>query len=416
MSIRARYGNDHGTFGPNDLQFEAKWVSKQEIIYEGQNGYLLTVKLTFLKPFAHDLRFRGAQVNIQLHKTGDVEPSIRKISPEGLAIQVSNTEIYNGQELIVGGGAAAGPTQVNLNVKEMRGKRTTFKGERYIHGISDDKRAFWRLYEERGCRSGLPPIVRLGIVICPRVGCDMEISMSVQRKRCRLWGTDIGFGGETTISAKSTRGGLEVEKSRWKEIWEKRLFPNPDLTGHILSALKDDSSDEIKEAVREAGRYRSCQRLSPKDKEILSILKGLLGFSHWNWKAKNDRTLLETKPRALVDSAETAGKETKKNRKLVEEGVEKEEVRNERTLLETKGALVDSAETAEKETKKNEEPVEEGEKQERPVQERVIPSLQDAIGNLDIPILDYLIPKSSWDEWDLESITGVGGYYNVAQM
>ena len=391
MAIRAHYPNDDGILSGNRLHFEARLTSMQEIIYDGEEAHLLTVKLSFLKSFSHDLRFLGAQVDIRLRgRVPFLLPSIKKISPEGLAVHVSDREIFSGQERMAQVGAVAGPSQVNLNVKETRGKKTTFKGERYIHGVTpDDMRASWRLYEEKGCRSGLPPIFRLGIVVCPRTTFDMKIDMSVRRKQFRVFG--IGLGWEKTISTKPWRQTLKEifscgdenygwetplvdNQSVWETIW-RELFPETPLPGPILNVATGDGSADrvISQAAADVVRYQSCNELSPRNRESLAILKGLLGFSDWNWKPSNERNFLQT---TLLAASAAGG------------GLAREQVQQGAGPAMTQG--------------------------EAHVGRPLYPP-PSAPWPREITFGD-MMPKTSWNDRDLDSTTGVGRYYDAAQM
>jgi ankyrin repeat protein len=175
------------TYDNHDVFCDAKLVAIRSSRHGDDDVHSIQLKLNFMKPISTNHRIRYAKVDVMLREgpSGD-SPHIRTIMPQADRVEVSEQEITSGQKLTVGASGNGGPSSVNISMEGSKGKRSTFKGVRIIHGaVKDRMHASWRLYEEPGSRSGLPEIVRLLMVVQCEGEFDMRLSMSV--KACHFF-------------------------------------------------------------------------------------------------------------------------------------------------------------------------------------------------------------------------------------
>ncbi|UKZ68948.1 uncharacterized protein TrAtP1_009966 [Trichoderma atroviride] len=167
-----------------DTYFQAKLTTAERVLYEGQDVYLLSFELNFMRSFSPQYRFRGADINItfQKDKSSDSEPSITQIFPSIIAVDVGGRNVQDTAELTAGAGASAGPGQINASAKQIHNDKTTFEGRRKFLGLmKGDNTASWRLYEEPGSQSGIPAVFRLvTLVRCLKGGFKVQLEASVR--------------------------------------------------------------------------------------------------------------------------------------------------------------------------------------------------------------------------------------------
>jgi hypothetical protein len=167
-----------------DTYLQAKLTTAKRIVYNTEDVYLLGFELNFMKSFSPQYRFRGADINITVQKDGtsDSKPSITKIVPTIIAVDVSEREVQDTNEITVGAAASAGPGQSNVSAKQTHNDKTNFTGRRKFHGvIKRDDTAFWRLYEEPESQSGIPSIFRLvTLVQCLEGGFTVRLEVSAR--------------------------------------------------------------------------------------------------------------------------------------------------------------------------------------------------------------------------------------------
>ncbi|GFF32002.1 isoform 2 of ankyrin repeat domain-containing protein 50 [Aspergillus udagawae] len=156
--------------------------------HDDEDVHSIQLKLNFMKSISTNHRIRYAKVDVRLREgpSGD-SPHIRTIMPQADRVEVSEQEITSGQKFTVGASGNGGPSSsVNISMEGSKGKRSTFKGVRIIHGaVKDRMHASWRLYEEPGSKSGLPEIVRLLMVVQCQGEFDIRLSLSI--KACHFF-------------------------------------------------------------------------------------------------------------------------------------------------------------------------------------------------------------------------------------
>jgi hypothetical protein len=185
-SFRAQDDDDVlAEYDGKGLYFHAKVSAIEKTTYGGEDVHLLQLTLNFMKPVTQRYRFRGARVDVKVcseapGKAADA-PVIRRITPEADLVHVSDQEVSSGEKVAVATTAGNGPASVNVNMDRSRGKRTTFKGIRLIHGlIKNQQEARWRFYEEPESGSGLPPVVRLLLVVQCTGRFQLNVDMSAK--------------------------------------------------------------------------------------------------------------------------------------------------------------------------------------------------------------------------------------------
>jgi ankyrin repeat protein len=176
------------TYDNHDIFFDAKLESIRSSRHDDEDVHSIQLKLNFMKSISTNHRIRYAKVDVRLREgpSGD-SPHIRTIMPQADRVEVSEQEITSGQKFTVGASGNGGPSSsVNISMEGSKGKKSTFKGVRIIHGaVKDRMHASWRLYEEPGSKSGLPEIVRLLMVVQCQGEFDMLLSMSI--KACHFF-------------------------------------------------------------------------------------------------------------------------------------------------------------------------------------------------------------------------------------
>ncbi|PTB36555.1 hypothetical protein M441DRAFT_281267 [Trichoderma asperellum CBS 433.97] len=220
-----------------DTYFQAKLTTAERVLYEGQDVYLLSFELNFMRSFSPQYRFRGADVNItfQRDKSSDSEPSITKIFPSIIAVDVGERNVQDNAELTAGAGASAGPGQINASAKQIHNDKTTFEGRRkFLDLIKGDNTASWRLYEEPGSQSGIPAILRLATLVrCLKGGFKVQLEVSVRMAGGpKLLGLHKLFF-DSTFKARSHTHTISAQPIPfdWRKLYEeaKNIFPDNEV-------------------------------------------------------------------------------------------------------------------------------------------------------------------------------------------
>ncbi|PYI25675.1 hypothetical protein BP00DRAFT_357880 [Aspergillus indologenus CBS 114.80] len=182
----------------HDIYCDAKMESIHSSSHEGQEMHAIQLKLNFMKPHSLKHRIRYAEVDVALHAIDQKAlPNIRTIMPQADRVEVSEQEITTGQKFTVGANGNGGPSSVNISMEGSKGRKSTFKGVRIIHGaVKDRMHASWRLYEEPGSKSGLPEIVRLLLVVQCDAAFELRASLSARASH------SLSFGIPRTVTAK----------------------------------------------------------------------------------------------------------------------------------------------------------------------------------------------------------------------
>ncbi|RAH70893.1 ankyrin repeat domain-containing protein [Aspergillus aculeatinus CBS 121060] len=182
----------------HDIYCDAKMESIHSSSHEGQEMHAIQLKLNFMKPHSLKHRIRYAEVDVALHATDlKASPNIRTVMPQADRVEVSEQEITTGQKFTVGANGNGGPSSVNISMEGSKGRKSTFKGVRIIHGaVKDRMHASWRLYEEPGSKSGLPEIVRLLLVVQCKAEFELRASLSARASHF------FSFGIPRTVTAR----------------------------------------------------------------------------------------------------------------------------------------------------------------------------------------------------------------------
>jgi hypothetical protein len=278
-----------------DAYFQAKLTSVDRILYEGEDVHMIRFELNFMRSFSQQYRFRGADIDITVQKVFDIKPSdskpsIRKIFPTVLTVDVSEREIQKNNEVSAGAGATAGSAQLNLSVKETHQDKTSFKGTRKFHGIiKGDSAASWRLYEEKGSQSGIPSIFRIATLVhCPKGEFQIKLKMSARMvKWPKLFGLynlyfDSSFSANTSMPTNPLTVPQLSIPIDWRKLYGKaeQIFLDdggstaPNNEGSISPndeesiPSTDSSTDGSISGFKE--RCETAKGLDDEEKEILA--------------------------------------------------------------------------------------------------------------------------------------------------
>jgi hypothetical protein len=86
-----------------DVYFVAKLIRAERVLYDNQDVYLLSFEVNFMRSFAPQYRFRGADIDLTVQRVNgkplEPKPSIRKIIPTVIAVDVSEREVNESNEV-----------------------------------------------------------------------------------------------------------------------------------------------------------------------------------------------------------------------------------------------------------------------------------------------------------------------------
>ncbi|KAK1240280.1 hypothetical protein MKX08_007722 [Trichoderma sp. CBMAI-0020] len=217
-----------------DTYFQAKLTTAERVLYEGQDVYLLSFELNFMRSFSPQYRFRGADISITFtkDKSSDSEPSITKIFPSIIAVDVGDRNVQDATGLTAGAGASAGPGHMDASAKQIHNGKTTFEGRRKFLGlIKGDNTASWRLYEEPGSQSGIPAVFRLvTLVRCLKGGFKVQLETSVRMAGGpKLLGLHKLFF-DSAFKARSYTHTISAQPIPfdWRKLYEEAKNLSPD--------------------------------------------------------------------------------------------------------------------------------------------------------------------------------------------
>ncbi|EXJ90075.1 hypothetical protein A1O3_03144 [Capronia epimyces CBS 606.96] len=224
----------------HDCYFDIKIIQAELATFHGRPAYQLHFKLDFARPFEASKRIRSAVVNVdvsaQKSDPGRRGPTISAIDPEASLVYIADHEIASGQNVGVNLGApgpAAGAISVSAGLSW--GDKTTFKGSRLIHGfLPASNKAQWKMYEERKSKSGLPPSVRLMMIV--ETDTSFHVSADVLVQRWSGWGP---FG-----AVKSLRSSTTVETPQVYLVRRKRA----PYTSESALMVSDNVTKVLKES------------------------------------------------------------------------------------------------------------------------------------------------------------------------
>jgi hypothetical protein len=212
-----------------DTYFQAKLTSAERVLYEGQDVYLLSFELNFIKSFSPQYRFRGADISITVQKDNpsDLEPSITNIFPSTIERGIQDTT-----KIATGAEALAGPGHTNESARQtLHDKATIKERNKFLGVVKGDNTASWRLYEKLGSQSGIPAIFRLvTLVRCLKGGFKVQLEASVRMAGGpKLLGLHRLFF-DSTFKARSHTHTVSAQPIPfdWRKLYEEAKNLQPD--------------------------------------------------------------------------------------------------------------------------------------------------------------------------------------------
>ncbi|KIX99583.1 uncharacterized protein Z520_04216 [Fonsecaea multimorphosa CBS 102226] len=203
MSITAAPAHDVSSQGsPNlpyvlarhssqDCYFDIKLTQVESTTFHAQPAQKLEFKLDLARPFSVAKRIRSARVSIEV-SGGTVSkrsPRVMGINPEASLVKIADQEVTRGQSLgLTTGTSPAAPGSLSLSGNLSFGQKTSFAGNRLIHGFMvSESRAQWKMYEEPNSKSGLPPSLSLLMIV--ESDEDFRVSAELCVLRWSGWGS-----------------------------------------------------------------------------------------------------------------------------------------------------------------------------------------------------------------------------------
>ena len=183
-----------------DFYFDTKLEQVEATTFHGKPAHQLALKVDLMRPFEVSKRIRSATISVRIRPRNSSEPVpvIVGVTPDASLVDVADHEVTSGQTLGVSAGtpsSAAGA--VNLSGNFSWGDKVSFKGKRLIHGFVRGDEAHWQMYEEPRSKSGLPPSVRLLMIVEGTGKFVVTADASVQR-----WSGWGSLGMVKTVSAR----------------------------------------------------------------------------------------------------------------------------------------------------------------------------------------------------------------------
>lgn len=275
-----------------DVYFQANLTTARRLWLDAEDVYLLAFELNFMKSYSPQYRFRGADIKITVKDS--IHPNcnlpISTIYPTAIAVDVSKREIQDSSEASLGAGGLPAPAQLSATLKQTHSSKTTFNGRRRFHGlVKDDKTACWRLYEEPGSESGIPPAFRL-VVLVPSPETEFYVRLEVSTRMVK-WPKVFGLHNlyfDSTFTARSFECKIPYQKDKpfhWYMFYEEveRLFLdkcNWDYLCWKVEQKLSDCKDYQRECREGINRFRKIcegvERLSIEhQEELIKLWKDL---------------------------------------------------------------------------------------------------------------------------------------------
>ena len=221
-----------------DCYFDIKLVQIESTTFHRKPAHQLSFKVDLARPFDVAKRIRSACVSVKIGRRSgsQVPPKILGITPEASLVHIADHETSHGQTIgVTAGTPPTAPGSVSLSGNLSWGDKTTFKGERLIHGyLLADNEAHWKLYEEPRSKSGLPPSLSLLVV----VGSDASFQVSANMSTAR-WS---GWGPIGTVRSISTP---VLEEARVQYIVQSGPV---DYVGERAIKVSDDITTMLRES------------------------------------------------------------------------------------------------------------------------------------------------------------------------
>ena len=235
-------------YSHRDCYFDLKLTQVESTTFHGKPARQLQFKLNLVRPFDIAKRIRAATISVKVskQKKSPASPKITGIDPEASLVKIADHEITTGQTIGVSAGTPApAPGSVSASANLSWGDKTTFAGNRLIHGFMvSEHDAQWKMYEEPRSKSGLPPSLSLLVIV--ESDDEFRVSAKLSLRRWRGWGM---FGMEKSISAPSdgvTPVHFLVRRASPESVGKQALETSDSIT---LLLKESDEKAQILERV-----------------------------------------------------------------------------------------------------------------------------------------------------------------------
>lgn len=292
--VLARHQSDDCYFDVRLTQVELTYFHGKRLVHQ------LSFRLDLARPFEESKRIRAAQLTINVvNRNGsasDTDPEILAITPEASLIHIADHEVTTGQTVGVTAGAppAAGAS-LSANANLSWGDKTTFKGNRLVHGyIPSSTQAQWKMYEETRSKSGLPPVLYFLVVL--RAPGDFVVTADLHIRRWTGWGF---LGMRKQVSAGPVGGGYLVRKDPLDEPGQKafqvsddllKLLDESDKKRQVLEDLLKTHFPQLAKVTEALNRMDKTKSISKKTATIVGDARKEvdLKFELWREMAETD--------------------------------------------------------------------------------------------------------------------------------
>ena len=226
-----------------DCYFDIKLMRVEPVTWQTRPAQTLRFQVDLARPFDAAKRIQSARVSITVKKRHRSvnSPQILGINPEATHVKMADHEITNGQSV----GVAAGtpptmPGSLTLSGNMSFGQKTSFSGDRLIHGFilppgqprKGHHEARWQMYEESRSKSGLPP--SLSIIMIVESDDDFRVSAELCVSRWTGW-APVGMMKNflAPLPNEPRQPGLLVRSNSSSGIGERALRAQDHITAFL---------------------------------------------------------------------------------------------------------------------------------------------------------------------------------------
>ena len=293
--VLARHKSNDCYFDVRLTQVDLTYFHSKSLVHQ------LSFRLDLARPFEDIKRIRSAQLTISVTNnssstTSDTTPEILAITPEASLIHIADHEVTTGQTVGLTAGAppaAGGSLSANANLSW--GDKTTFEGNRLVHGyIPFRNQARWKMYEETRSKSGLPPVLYFLIVL--RAQRDFRVTADLHIHR---WTGLRLFGFRKRVPAEPVSQGYLVKKDLLVEPGDKalqisddllKLLDESDKKRTVLEDLLRMHFPKLEHATEELKKIDKTRSISKKTKTIVHEAREEMEskFELWQLMAESD--------------------------------------------------------------------------------------------------------------------------------
>lgn len=293
--VLARHKSDDCYFDVRLTHVELTYFHGKRLVHQ------LSFRLDLARPFEDSKRIRAAQLTINVasknaSSASGTTPEILAINPEASLIHIADHEVTTGQTVGVTAGAppAAGGS-LAANAELSWGDKTTFKGNRLVHGyIPSSTQAQWKMYEETRSQSGLPPVLYFLVIL--RAPGDFVVTANLHIRRWTGWGF---FGMRKQVPAESSRNGYLVRKDLLDEPGQKafqvsddllKLLDESDKKRQVMEDLLRMHFPKLADASEAAAKTDKTRSVSKKTQAMVRDAREELEakFELWQSMAESD--------------------------------------------------------------------------------------------------------------------------------